>query len=221
MGGDVYVVKGMQGPGPAALTSELLSAELGNRLGLPIPPYGIMRISQEMIDFTMIEGANELAGGPAFASKLVENVTTLIYQQVPQVDPDLQLRVLVFDKWIRNGDRQLTAKGGNANLLVCKEGNLVVIDHNMAFDMSEDDRNLLASHVFIGQAAGPDDLVTRADLRSSLDTALADWDRIADLVPEEWVYRDPLDTTSALTPTMDDRLQSLRRIENDEFWRLI
>ena len=98
--GDIYVVKGVGGAGKAALTSELICAELGLRLGLPIPPYGIMTIPQGLISFTAIDGADELDGGPAFASKLVVNATTLIYLQVSQIPPELKQRVLVFDKWV-------------------------------------------------------------------------------------------------------------------------
>lgn len=219
--GDIYVVKGVGGPGKAALISELLCVELGLRLGLPLPRYGIMHVPQGLIDFTTIDGAHELEGGPAFASRLVDNATTLLYPQIDQIPPALQQRVLVFDKWVRNGDRRLTDKGGNVNLLLCPAGRLVVIDHNVAFDMPASDAGILIEHVFSGQKNSLDDLMVRAEHHAALDTALADWDTITALLPDEWVYRDSWDDESLTSPTLDERLNLLQRFANDDFWRLI
>ena len=218
--GDVYVVKGVDGPGRAALVSELLCAELGVRLGLPIPAYGIMTIPHGLISFTTIDGAHELEGGPAFASKLVDNATTLLYPQAAQIPPELKQRVLVFDKWVKNGDRCLTERGGNVNLLWEPASRLVVIDHNAAFDMQSDDAACLDRHVFSEQKTKFDDLMVRAEHHSALDSALGDWDTITDLLPEEWLYRDLRDDDSLTHPTLDERLQLLSRIHDDDFWRM-
>ncbi|MGP5563753.1 HipA family kinase [Vreelandella alkaliphila] len=219
--GDIYVVKGVGGAGKAALTSELICAELGSRLGLPIPPYGIMAIPQGLISFTAIDGADELDGGPAFASKLVENATTLIYPQVPQIPPQLKQRVLVFDKWVKNGDRRLTEKGGNVNLLWEPSSQLVVIDHNVAFDLPSNDADCIEDHVFSEEKTKFDDLLIKSEHLHALDNALGCWDTIIDLLPEEWVYRDIWDEDSLVHPTLDERFELLDRIHNGDFWRMV
>lgn len=218
--GDIYVVKGVDGIGKAALTSELICAELGTRLGLPIPSYGLMKIPQPLIDFSATDGAKDLEGGPAFASRLIENATTLIYPQISHVETALQQRVLVFDKWVKNGDRRLTALGGNVNLLWSPDKGLSVIDHNVSFAMESQDDEILENHVFSDQRHCFDDMMTRAEHIAALDMALAGWDSIIGLLPEAWIYRDPWDEDSAISPTLDERLELLQRFNHDDFWRL-
>jgi len=60
----------------------------------------------------------------------------------------------------------------------------------------------------------------RAELCVALDTALAGWDTIIDLLPETWVYRDVLDDESLTRPTLDARFQLLQRFHHDDFWRM-
>ena len=218
--GDIYVVKGVSGVGKSALTSELICAELGKRLGLPIPSYGLMQIPQPLIDFSAVDGAKDLEGGPAFASLLIENATTLIYPQISHVETTLQQRVLVFDKWVKNGDRRLTELGGNVNLLWSSDKGLSVIDHNVSFAMDTQDDEILENHVFSDQGRCFDDMMTRAEHIAALDTALAGWDSIISLLPEAWIYRDPWDEDSEISPTLDERLELLQRFNHDDFWRL-
>jgi len=218
--GDVYVVKGVDGVGKAALASELICAELGKRLGLPIPPYGLMQVPQPLIDFSAIDGIWDLEGGPAFASRLIENATTLVYSQMDYIKTTLQQRVLVFDKWVKNGDRCLTKNGGNVNLLWSPDKGLGVIDHNVAFAMETPDHEILIDHVFAGQRHCCNDMVTRAEHIAALDNTLTDWDRITALLPEEWVYRDLWDEDSEVSPTLEERYALLQRFNDDDFWRL-
>lgn len=218
--GDVYVVKGVDGASRAALTSELLCAELGKRLGLPIPSYGLMQIPQPLIDFSAIDGVKDLEGGRAFASRLAENATTLVYSQISHIEATLQQRVLVFDKWVRNGDRCLTSRGGNVNLLWLPGRGLSVIDHNVAFAMGTSDQEILNNHVFGRQRHCCDDMVIRAEHSAALDTALEAWDSIIALLPEEWVYRDLYDEDSEVGPTLEERYVLLQRFNDDDFWRL-
>ncbi|RUR51502.1 HipA family kinase [Vreelandella populi] len=218
--GDIYVVKGVDGTGKASLISELLCAELGSRLGLPIPLYGIMTIPKGLTSFTAIDGAQELEGGPAFASKLVTNATSLIYPQITQIPPELKQRVLVFDKWVKNGDRRLTEKGGNVNLLWEPSSRLAVIDHNVAFDIPCDDDECMKDHVFSEEKPKFADLVVKSEHHRLLDNVLGDWDTIIDLLPDEWVYRDLWDEESLVPPTLDERYELLCRFHHDDFWRM-
>ncbi|PSJ23597.1 hypothetical protein CVH10_01695 [Halomonas sp. ND22Bw] len=216
--GDVYVVKGIDGAGRSALVSELLCAELGDRCGLPIPDHGIMEISPTLLAHCGVEKAHELGGGPAFASLLLDQAAEMRFSQVASIGEDLQQRVLLFDIWVNNGDRQLTALGGNVNLLMTPENQLAVIDHNVALlDLEPPDWTNL--HVFSGQTTTLDDLVVREAHIEVLDRALADWDTIVDLLPDEWVYRDPDDDTTPSQPTLEARHQWLKRLNEDDIWR--
>ncbi|MDT0499682.1 MULTISPECIES: HipA family kinase [unclassified Halomonas] len=216
--GDIYVVKGVDGAGRPALVSELLCAELGSRCELPIPNYGIMEISPALIAHCGVEKAHDLGGGPAFASLLIEQAAELRFAQVASIDEPLQQRVLLFDIWVNNGDRQLTDLGGNVNLLMTPDNHLAVIDHNVAL-LELETPDWTNRHVFSGQTKALDDLVVRGSHISVLDSALADWDTIIDLLPDEWVYRDPDDNTTPSQPTLDARRQWLSRLNEDDIWR--
>nr|WP_298248476.1 HipA family kinase [uncultured Halomonas sp.] len=216
--GDIYVVKGVDGAGRPALISELICAELGNRCELPIPDHGIMEISPVLLAHCGVEKAYELGGGPAFASLLLEQAAELRFSQVSSIDEVLQQRVLLFDIWVNNGDRQLTDLGGNVNLLITPEYHLAVIDHNVAL-LELETPDWTKRHVFSGQTAALDDLVVRESHISVLDSALSDWDTIIDLLPDEWVYRDQGDDTTPSQPTLKERYQWLSRLNADDIWR--
>lgn len=219
-GDDLYVVKGVNGVGASSLVSELICAELGQRIGLPIPEYALMEIPEPLIQASLIESPEDLGGGPAFASKLAPNAALLSYFGVDAIPEWLQQRVLVFDKWVCNGDRKLTARGGNVNLLTV-QGDLRVIDHNAAFDMVTGDSDVIKDHVFCRQGGAFDDLVIRAEHKLLLDSALGDWGTIIDLLPDSWVYPDPYDDDRESQPTLDQRFDQLNRIANDTFWSMI
>ena len=51
-----------------------------------------------------------------------------------------------------------------------------------------------------------------------MDTALADWERIVSLIPDEWLYRDA-DQIDETEPTLKLRLQILERYKEEPFWR--
>lgn len=216
--GDIYVVKGIDGAGRSALVSELLCAELGNRCEIPIPDHGIMDISPALLAHCGVERAHDLGGGPAFASLMLEQATELRFSQVDGIDEDLQQRVLLFDIWVNNGDRLLTELGGNVNLLMTPGDALAVIDHNLAL-LELEPPDWISSHVFSGQAAALDDLVVRESHIAVLDSALGGWDTIIDLLPDEWVYRDPEDDTTPSRPTLDERYEWLSRLNEDDIWR--
>lgn len=216
--GDLYVVKGMDGAGRQALVAELVCAELAQRCGLPVADYALMSFPDGMLEFTTIEGATELSGGMAFASRVAPYSRELAFDQLDNVPAELQQRVLLFDIWVSNEDRYLTEQSGNVNLLLDENGELVVIDHNLAFDplVGIGDFDL---HVFQRQRTALRDLEVQARHSAALDTALGDWDTIVDLLPEEWVYWDPDDDSTEVRPTLAERHTWLQRLHEPTFWR--
>lgn len=197
--------------------SEVIAAELGALLGLPIPDWRIMDIPQGLIDFSPIDNIQDLSGGPAFASRQVENVNELMWANLRNVPLELQRKVLLFDWWIQNGDRCLGENGGNVNLLLDSQGSLVVIDHNAAFDAGLTAEQIHEYHVFRDQLGHFLDLVTRQEYAQELDAALGHWDRIVALLPVQWIYRDS-DEIDKTIPTLVQRLETLQQFRDERFW---
>src|SRR3954467_4338219 len=145
--GNRYFVKG-SGAGRRALIAEWIGSQIGQTLGLPVPQFCQMLVPQEIIEFSAREDIHELGAGIAFASRLVENTDELAYLFVEQIDPKLRARILLYDWWICNGDRTLSAEGGNPNLLwVHRDSKLFVIDQNLAF-LEEDMSEFWNQHIF-------------------------------------------------------------------------
>lgn len=216
--GQTYFVKGLARAGGPALISEAIAAEIGRHLGLPIPPWRIMDIPQALIDFSAANNAQDLAGGPAFASLQVENAAELMWSKVNDIPVELRKAVLLFDWWIQNGDRTLGEAGGNVNLLLDPKGELAVIDHNAAFDLTLTHGEFQRYHVFRDLlGADRDNLLARLDYEPQLDAALNDWSRIVTLLPEEWIYRDA-DQIDETEPTLQQRLHILERYRDERFW---
>jgi hypothetical protein len=213
-----YFVKGLKRAGGPGLISEVLAAEIGAHLGLAIPPWRIMDIPQALIDFSAIPNVTDLNGGPAFASQQVLNASELTWAGVSKLPIELRRRVLIFDWLIQNGDRCLGEHGGNVNLLLDHEGALTVIDHNAAFERQLSHREFCEFHVFrdlIGSEQ--DELLARLNYVPQLDEALADWGRIAALLPDEWLYRDQ-DHVDETEPTLAERRAVLERYREERFW---
>ncbi|WP_411572247.1 HipA family kinase [Vreelandella titanicae] len=219
---ELYVVKGVDGAGRQALVAELICSELGKRCGLPVAEYALMEFPHGMLEFSTEPGATDLNGGVAYASKVVPYCQELTFTQVEQVPVELQQLVLLFDIWVSNEDRYLSNLGGNVNLLQGQDGTkvggkLVVIDHNLAFSPMAGIGDF-SSHVFSAQRPALRDLEVQSRYQEMLDIALADWSTIVSFLPEEWIYRDPDDKSTALTPTLEERYAWLARLRKSSFW---
>lgn len=212
-----YFVKGLDKAGRHALISEALGAELGKRFGLPIPEWRLMDISEALIGFSAIPNVADLRGGTAFASRTVENATDFLISHMSTTPAELMRRVLLFDWWVQNGDRCLGEKGGNVNLIRDAQGGLAVIDHNLAFDQDFDSADFLERHVFRERRADFRDYVVRQDYSHILSGVLSEWDTIAAVLPEDWIYRDR-DLIDLTEPTLQARLKVLEMFTEEQFW---
>ena len=212
-----YFVKGLEKAGGPALISEVLGAELGNRLGLPIPDWKLMRVPNELIAFSAIPNVTDLGGGLAFASRAVENASDFSVSNIDRTPVDLRRRVLLFDLWVRNGDRCLGERGGNVNLILDSSGSLSVIDHNMAFDRTFSGTDLMETHVFRECRSFFRDLVVRQEHMEILSKAVGDWGTITSLLPDDWLYRDS-DNIDLTEPTVAERLEMLEVFKEERFW---
>ena len=217
---EVYFVKGTNAGRPTQIR-EWIAGKLGLAFGLPIAPFVIVDVPEELIkqaaDAPHLE-LEDLGVGPAFASLRQEGmeVTVPIVQSVPdKVRRDL----LVFDWWIRNGDRLLTENGGNPNLLWDPgSSKLVVIDHNLAFDSDFDTRVFCKLHIFascLPEVFG--DVQQRREYSERFSDMLGDWPKIKDAIPEEWFFLN----SEMITPVnfdMDEVYRILTSYQQSDFW---
>lgn len=145
----MYYVKG-RNAGPRSQICEWICGSLALALDLPIAPFALAYVPDELLDG--YPGARQdLGAGWAFAS-LKQQVRKITQTRVAHVPAALQQAVFAFDWWIANADRTLGQRSGNPNLFwepgqASSDGRLVVIDHNQAFDPDFSKPDFVNTHV--------------------------------------------------------------------------
>jgi hypothetical protein len=122
-----YVVKFRgAGQGPKALVAEVISGELGRRLGLPVPELAVVHLDPIVARAEPDEEVQQLIKASAGANLGMDFLPgSLGYDPVVHaVDPGLASRVIAFDAFVENVDRSWR----NPNLLIW-HGGLWLIDH--------------------------------------------------------------------------------------------
>ena len=210
--GEVYFVKG-RSANRQGLINEWLCANLAKAFGLPIAPFELAEVPQELIEAGLTGWLKDLGGGAVFASRKVMG-QELAASQVPRIPALVRRDVLVFDWWVRNNDRHLTAQGGNVNLLwqpgqlarnddheKVAEGGIAVIDHNLALDMEFSASYFCQSHVFAGDLPETfSDFLLRQAFSQRLQQALKVWDSAWDNLPPAWGFVDEEQTVPSNYP---------------------
>lgn len=133
---------------------EWICAHLARLLALPVPDFDIMEVPVALSDLWQrahpeFNGQFVLPSNPyVFASRCVPACRDLSATSpfLDRGDRNLQARIFVFDRFIRNTDRT----DGNSNVLVdiVDESAIHVIDHNGAFDPAFDETAFRTGHVF-------------------------------------------------------------------------
>jgi hypothetical protein len=182
--GNLVIVKGQQ-TNRASLWREWICAHVARAFGLNLPPFSLIQVG-EALHAELPADWRQLGCLPAFGSRQHRGTSWLELGMAPQVPKAIQRDILVFDWWVRNGDR-LT---GNPNPLWDQENqSLVVIDHNMALDPDFGAADFLQHHVFASHwpelAA---DLVSRAEYGRRLNEALPAAALAVGTAPEEWLW---------------------------------
>lgn len=213
-----YYVKG-KGAGRRSLLSEFVAGRMATAFGLPIAPYAVVDVPQALIQPMLGLELDELGSGHAFASQLVPYCQEITMSHLDRLSTAQMQDILVFDWWIRNGDRSLTEKGGNPNLLWnVNDEALVVIDHNVVFELEMDVQSFLDTHVFNDEV---NSVFSNWTIRDAyirrLSTAFAAYDQACEDAPEEWWWH------AEDVPSDFDRRAiraMLLRFEQDDFWNL-
>jgi len=188
--GNIYFVKG-RGAGRRSLVCEWIAGALARHLGLPIASFEVVSISEDLIGLASRPDLADLGAGLAFGScrRAITELTVAHRDQIPVA---LQRDVLMFDWWIKNGDRTQTDVGGNPNLFWDVESNsLLVLDHNQAFDPEFSPKIFGELHPFRAHIDRIfSDMVDRDAYATRFEAAMATWDAICDTVPPDWWYLD-------------------------------
>lgn len=214
--GHLYYVKGRQ-TNRASLWHEWICGYLALQCGLPVPPFSLVEVSPELLAEAPREW-REMGAGTAFGSQLHRTALWFEPSMAKDVPETVQRDVLVFDWWVRNGDR-LT---GNPNLLwdgFAKQ--LVVIDHNLAFDPDFSVDTFMECHIFAKQwPAVCNDLVAQAQYAERLEAALHVLPAVRANAPPEWHWENPeMDVPANFH--WDAVQQTLARCTRDNFWRTV
>jgi len=215
---NIYFVKGC-GAGRKSLINELIAGNIAAKFGLPIAPFKVVYVAPSLIELPSSLKLSDLGHGFCFGSQKAAATDELNLINVPSIDASMRLDIIMFDWWIKNGDRSLSGYGGNPNLLWAAQTNsLTVIDHNNAFDPTVDIESLRKNHVFREEILNPDIVRNNRDqLTSRFRQILADWDEIIALIPEEWFFscQDP---TIEVHFDLQGAKEVLRRFHEEEFW---
>ncbi|MFG0602123.1 HipA family kinase [Delftia sp. WSY_4] len=211
--GQTYYVKGRQ-TDRSSLCNEWICAHLAVQLGLPLPPFKLLHVSQELLDEAP-RPWRELGCGIAFGSQRHPGCTWFDKAQILHVPQDLQASILAFDWWVQNVDRM----DGNSNLLWdAHRSALVVIDHNLAFDPHLDAATFIENHIFRG-CWQKTDLVSRDRLQDQLSEAMDAVFRFAcDNIPPEWHWNNPECDIPARVD-INAIAATLAKCKSPDFWR--
>jgi len=135
-----------------SLCCEWQGNNLARLIEIPIPDFRIAEVPDQLIRASAREDIRDLGSGLAFASKLIHGAREINWREACDVPNDLKALVLLFDWWVLNEDRCLSAFGGNPNLLVTAENNggskLWIFDFNLAFDSDFSRPRFLENHLF-------------------------------------------------------------------------
>ncbi|MCB6184259.1 hypothetical protein LIN78_11960 [Leeia sp. TBRC 13508] len=213
--GHIYYVKGLNSTRRSQI-AEWICAHIGTAFGLPIPPFKVVEIS-ELLWEELPHDKKVIGYGPAFGSRGAPLPRWFGTNDISKVGQQTRVDILVFDWWIKNADRS----DQNPNLLWSESSDeLVVIDHNSAFDEEFSAPDFVATHVFRDEwPLLRGDLVTMEHYREKCAAALDVLDQACNNLPPEWAW-DNLEQDIACSFSIDACRNTLERAIGNEFWRM-
>lgn len=216
--GEIYYVKGY-GAGRHSLIAEWVAAQLASAFDLPIAEYALAEVPEQLVVAKVRADIRDLGSGLVFASRKLASAQELTPTTRDRVPNSVARDVIVFDWWVHNEDRHLTVYGGNPNLLWdVASDQLVMIDHNRAFDTDFRVDHFLSSHVFAdhwNEVFGDHDL--RATYRLRMERALQCLATVRDSIPESWWWAGEGVPANV---SWDAIAACLERCHHDDFWDL-
>ncbi|MFC4424425.1 HipA family kinase [Cupriavidus pampae] len=214
--GNLYYVKGKHASRRSQIC-EWVAGCLGQAFGLPLPPFAVLDVPDELVE-VLPPHWQELGSGPVFGSLAQAHSIEMTWPLIQSIPFQVRSDILVFDAWIRNGDRILTERGGNPNLLWDSAAErVVVIDQNQAFDADFDLASFLEGHIFRGNwSAIVSDCVTRAEYEQRLEEVAPSFLKACATAPPAWWWVDDGVATSFAQTALHEQL--LASLSGDKLW---
>lgn len=186
----LYYVKGRYA-GQLSLCCEWIAGNLAQSIGLRMPDFAIAEVPKKLVDGSDRPDIQDLGEGLVFASARLEEAREITWPEAGTCDEWMRALVLLVDWWVHNEDRQLTALGGNPNLLLTGEGPppglLWTFDFNAAFESDFDSCRFWENHIFANlQPDWPDGF--RAFVEPRMHAALDRVDEWFASLPVEWQH---------------------------------
>jgi hypothetical protein len=203
------------------LVAEWLAAHMAKTVGLPIPAFNLAEVPEALCDRRMGAWLKDLVPGVAFASQRVE-AGDFAWSMTGHVPSAQRALIAAFDWWIHNADRTLSALGGNPNLLWrqgAHGGEVVVFDHNLAFEIGFNAEAFLDSHVFADDLKLlASDWMAREQVRQGFVSALQLVAGVCANIPKAWYFVDAEQTVQAAW-NLPEFVTTLERCQDDlTFW---
>lgn len=211
-----YYVKG-HNVGRDDQAKEWICGNLAKAFGLPVADFCLAEVDECLYEY-LPAPLKKIGSGICFASREVKNAEwlqpNLIAHKVP---PKLQNDLLVFDWWVKNGDRNY----GNPNLLwVSNEKRLAVIDHNLTFDSDVTEKSFFEHHIF-SEAKDRvfSDLAYIAEYRDKISKVILEFHPAVEVILDAWPWRD-LEETRPFELDSAALLSILEEYKNRDFWSM-
>lgn len=205
-----------------SLIAEWLGGRLAQHMGLPCAEIGIIEVPQALATAvnTTPEWSDFKAGIGFGSYSMGENYVEMTANDCRSLSSTGLAELLVFDYWIKNGDRQLTGYGGNPNTLVdSTRTKFCVIDHDNAFDENFDMAQFRRNHLAARFRNHWQSDRNRSLWIENVRNALAIFHEIWQELPHQWLYSD-LDNSNEpkYTPQPYEDILSRPLTNADTFW---
>ncbi|BCE00464.1 HipA family kinase [Marinicellulosiphila megalodicopiae] len=193
---------------------EWICAHLAVSMKLPFPEFKLVNFSEELID--CLPNDQKIIGeGPAFGTVDVDNSQWFQKSSIKLIDESLAIKILLFDFWVQNLDRT----DSNPNLLFNHtKKELVVIDHNLAFDLEFNESDFFDLHVFPhlkDKIFG--DLFKKEAFELKMAQAILSAKESLNQIPEQWQWTD-LEETCPIELDYDSIFAILNLYQQPSFW---
>lgn len=172
------------------LVVEYVISRLAEECGLPVAPVQLVEIPSELTRYAIIERPEEFCPGMAFGSQRIPFADELRTSHLRQIEDEVKARVLLFDWWVGNSDRQLTILGGDSNVLWDPTlQSIHLVDHDRCLDPEFDETEFKREHVFRDVRPYIEKSVFEK-WRTKFESTIYNLGQIWDELPEEWLEDD-------------------------------